>query len=106
MVAVALLWPLPFAITPALVPVALVAFGLVSGAIPATVFAAIPEVMTDPRVTGMGMGAIMLGQNLAGVLGPPAFGYAVTATGWMGAAVASAALTLVGALVGWRARVR
>ncbi len=104
-VVLAALWLLPFNVGPALLPLVLLAIGIASGAIPTSLFSSVPEAMRDPRLAGTGMGALMFGQNLGFVLGPLVFGALVTATAWTTAAYAFGALCLVGAAVGWRARV-
>jgi predicted MFS family arabinose efflux permease len=97
---------LPFLVDPSILPPVLLLVGFVSAMIPATVFAAVPEVMADPRSTGSGMAAVMLGQNGAFVVGPIAFSALLAATGWAVAGIAFAVAALACAGVGALTRVR
>jgi MFS family permease len=105
-VALALLWVVPYVVGPALLPPVLLAIGLGSGALPAAIFASAPEAMRDQRLAGAGMAALMVGQNAGMVLGPAIFGMLVTATAWSTGGLVLGGVTVVAALVGWRARVR
>jgi MFS family permease len=105
-IGLAVLLLFPFSLGSTWLPVLLLLIGLASGALPAAVFASVPEVMGDPRHAGAGMAAIMFGQNGGFVMGPLAFGALVTATAWTTAGAVLGAVSLAGAAVGWRARVR
>jgi MFS family permease len=105
-VGLAALLLLPFGVDSAWLPAVLLLVGLVSGAIQSAIFASVPEVMRDPRLAGAGMAAILFGQNGGFVAGPVVFGALVTATAWTTAGAIFAAVSLAGAAVGWRARVR
>lgn len=100
------LMPAAFLIGGAALPFALVAMGMVSGAIPSAIFASVPEVVQAPDLVPAGMAAIMVGQNGGFVAGPILFAVLLPPLGWPGTAAASGVLAIAGALVGWRARVR
>ncbi|HYO41989.1 MAG TPA: MFS transporter [Candidatus Limnocylindrales bacterium] len=102
----AVLWVLPYIVDPAFVPVLLLAIGLGSGALPAAIFASAPEAMRDRRAAGAGMAALMVGQNGGMVVGPVMFGALVTATTWSTAGLVLGVVSVAGAVVGWRARIR
>ena len=105
-VGLAVLLLFPFSLGTGSLAILLVLIGLVSGALPAAVFASVPEVMGDPRLAGAGMAAVMFGQNGGFVVGPLAFGALVTVTTWTTAGAVLGGVSLAGAAVGWRARVR
>lgn len=102
----AALLPAPFIVGGPLLPVALVAMGLMSGAIPSAIFASVPEVVPGPWLIPAGMAAIMVGQNLGFVAGPQLFGAVQPAVGWAAAGAVFALAAVGAALVGWRVRVR
>ena len=97
---------LPYIVTGALLAVALFAFGVFVGAIPAAIFASVPEAVPHPRLAGAGMAGIMLGQNAGFVVGPMAFAQLQPILGWAPTAALTGVLVLVAAIVGWRVRVR
>ena len=105
-VGLAVLLLFPFSLGTGSLAILLVLIGLVSGALPAAVFASVPEVMGDPRLAGAGMAAVMFGQNGGFVVGPLAFGALVTVTTWTTAGAVLGGVSLAGAAVGWRTRVR
>lgn len=105
-VGLAVLLLFPFSLGTGSLAILLVLIGLVSGALPAAVFASVPEVMGDPRLAGAGMAAVMFGQNGGFVVGPLAFGALVTVTTWTTAGAVLGSVSLAGAAVGWRTRVR
>lgn len=97
---------LPFLADGALIPVSLLCLGLAVGAVPAAVFASVPEVVPRPHLTGAGMAGVMLGQNAGFVIGPLVFVVLLPAFGWAGAAAMFGFVALLGALVGSRLRLR
>lgn len=99
-------WRFPFVIHGWQIPVLLILNGAISAAVPTTVFAAVPEVMSRPALVGTGMAILMFGQNLGYVVGPAVFSRFVQALGWTGAGYACLPLTLAAAAVGWFVRVR
>lgn len=80
--------------------------GFVAGAVPTATFAAAPEVMGTPRLAGLGLAVVMLGQNLGMFIAPFLFGEMVEAIGWTPAAVWLVPVALLGGLAGWLVRVR
>jgi MFS family permease len=98
---VAVLWLLPYHLTGVAIPLFLVVFGLVSGALPTMIFASLPEVVERPELAGIGMGAVVTLQNLGLLLGPVMFGRIVQASGnWALAGYAMIPITLLAVLVG------
>lgn len=80
--------------------------GLVAGAVPTATFAAAPEVMGTPRLAGLGLAVVMVGQNLGMFVAPALFGEVVEAIGWTPAAAWLVPVALLGGLAGWLVRVR
>jgi len=75
----------PFTIQGIWVPVSMVALGILAGSLPTATFAVVPEVMGSPRLGGLGMGVIMIGQNLGQLAGPVVFSALVKSLGWAAA---------------------
>jgi len=104
---VAVLWLLPYQLTGAAIPLFLVVFGLVAGAIPTMIFASLPEVMERPELAGIGMGGVVMLQNLGLLLGPVMFGRIVQVSGnWALAGYAMIPITLLAVLIGQLVDVR
>ena len=104
---VAVLWLLPYKLTGIGIPVFLAIFGVVAGAVPTMIFAAVPEVMERPELAGIGMGGVVALQNLGLLLGPIMFGRIVQVSGsWALAGYALIPITLFAVLVGWLVDVR
>jgi nitrate/nitrite transporter NarK len=80
--------------------------GLVIGAIPTATFAAAPEIMGKPEMVGIGLGVIMMCQNLGMVIGPILFGVVAQSMGWAAAGYAMIPLALAGFILAWRVKVR
>ena len=72
----------PFSLTGVWIPAAMVALGILAGSLPTATFAVVPEVMGSPRLGGLGMGVIMIGQNLGQLAGPVVFSALVKSIGW------------------------
>lgn len=105
-IGVALLMPIPFLVTGPGLPIALIAMGVMSGAIPSAIFASVPEVVPGPRLIPAGMAAIMVGQNLGFVAGPQLFAAVQPSVGWSTSAAVFALAAVLAAFIGWRIRVR
>jgi len=99
-------WLFPFVISGWQIPMFMVLTGLLGGAVATAVWAAVPEVMERPRLVGMGMAILMLGQNVGYVIGPAIFSRLVQVLGWAGAGYAWIPLALAAAAVGWFVKVR
>lgn len=104
--ALAVLMLLPFTVTGALIPLLMVAIGLISGAIPTATFSAMPGIMQKPELAGLGMGAVSLGQNLGMFLGPILFGALAERAGWTAAGLAMIPILLAGLAIGRVVRVQ
>ncbi len=80
--------------------------GLVAGTIPTATFAAAPEVMKNPKLAGLGLAVIMVGQNLGMFAAPIVFGELVEASGWIVAGYCLIPFALFGFLAGWLVKLR
>jgi MFS family permease len=80
--------------------------GLISGAVPTTIFAAAPEIMKKPELAGWGMAVVMLGQNLGFFIGPIFLGGVVERLGWVIAGYALIPICLFGFVLGMKLKVR
>lgn len=79
--------------------VSLILLSVFAISIPVSILAAVPDVMKDVRLVGIGMAVIIFGQNLGLIIGPPLFGGLVESTSWLVAAYAFAPLCILGAAV-------
>jgi MFS family permease len=101
------LWVLPFGVTGAAIPMFMIAFGVFAPAIPTMVMASVPEIVERPELAGIGMGVVVMLQNLGLLLGPVMFGRLVQTTGnWAMAGYALTPFCLLGVLIGLTVRVR
>ncbi len=97
---------LPFYLTGAGLVAYMIVQGLLIGSIPTATFAAAPEVMRDPRMAGIAMAVLMLGQNIGMVIGPILFGSLVSVIGWAATGFCLIPVLLLGFLFGWLVEVR
>jgi MFS family permease len=97
---------LPFRVTGWLIPAFVVVLGMVAGPVPTAIFAAVPEVMGGPRLAGIGMAVLALGQNLGMFIGPVMFGELVEMIGWAAAGYTLIPICLLGLVAGWLVQVR
>jgi MFS family permease len=97
---------LPYTVEGPALPLILFVYGMIVGAIPATIFASVPEAVPHPRFTGSGLAGLMLGQNLGFVIGPVLFAALLPALGWATASAVFGLLVAAAAVAGWRVRVR
>lgn len=97
---------LPFNVTGWQIFAYTIALGLISGAVPTAIFAAAPEAMGDPRLGGLALGIVMLGQNLGMVAGPVVFGEFAEKLGWAPAGYSLIPILLLGFILGRMVRVR
>jgi MFS family permease len=103
----AVLWLIPYHLSGLAIPLFLVVFGLVAGALPTMIFTSLPEVMERPELAGIGMGGVVMLQNLGLLIGPVMFGRIVQVSGnWAVAGYAMIPITLLALLVGWLVDVR
>jgi MFS family permease len=103
----AVLWLIPYHLSGFAIPLFLVVFGLVAGALPTMIFTSLPEVMERPELAGIGMGGVVMLQNLGLLIGPVMFGRIVQVSGnWALAGYAMIPITLLALLVGWLVDVR
>jgi MFS family permease len=102
----ALIWPFLFrAEGPALYGL-LFATGLLGGAFPTAAFGAVPEIMRDKRLVGVGLSIMTLGLAVANVLSPIIFGHLIELIGWDASAMLLVPVTLAGIVLGWKVRIR
>jgi predicted MFS family arabinose efflux permease len=104
--AVAVLLIFPFRVTGWQIIALLVVQGIIVGAIPTATFAAVSEVMRKPEWTGLGLGVILIGQNLGSLLGPILFGEIVKSSGWAMAGYLMIPFCLLGFISGWLVKIR
>jgi MFS family permease len=76
-----MLWP--FTVTGWVLYAFMASLGFVAGAVPTATFAAVPEVMERPQLTGLGMAVLSAGQNSGMVIGPVLFGWLVESLDWV-----------------------
>jgi MFS family permease len=79
----AVLYAFPFSVTGWMIPGLLVSMGILTAPIVPASFAVIPEVVGGPKLAGMGMAVMALGQNVGMLIGPWAFGHSIENLGWM-----------------------
>jgi predicted MFS family arabinose efflux permease len=104
--ALAVLLFFPFRVTGwAIIAVAIVQ-GFIAGAIPTATFAAAPEVMRKPQWAGLGLAAILIGQNVGQLIGPVWFGQLANSMGWATAGNLLIGVCLVGFVSAWMVRIR
>ncbi len=89
---------LPFSISGWMIPASMVLLGLLAGAIPTCTFTSIPELAGKDAPAGMGMGVVLVGQNLGQLLGPVIFGALVQTFGWTAAGFWTIPMLLIGYL--------
>ncbi|NIN69054.1 MAG: MFS transporter [Anaerolineae bacterium] len=105
--ALTVLWVLPFRVTGAAIPLFMIGFGVFAPAIPTMVMASVPEIVERPELAGIGMGVVVMVQNLGLLLGPVIFGRIVQTTGsWVMAGYALTPFCVLGVVVGLTVRVR
>ncbi len=80
--------------------------GLMSAAIPTATVTAVPEVMRDPRLVGMGLAVVSLGMNLGTLIGPLFVGTLVETMGWAIAGYWLAPICILGFVAAWMVKVR
>jgi MFS family permease len=88
-----------------LVPMLMIV-GFVAAFVPTGALAAVPDLAPDPRLSGMAMAIVQIGQNVGMLLGPLTVGSLVGAAGWQIAILALAPISLLGALAAWATRMR
>ncbi len=96
----------PFNITGAMIILWMVLMGVIAGAIPTATFAAVPEIMKQPALVGIGMAVVAVGQNLGQVLGGVIFGALVDSSGWIAAGIWMIPVLLLGFVTAWLIKVR
>jgi predicted MFS family arabinose efflux permease len=96
----------PFQVSGWQINALMVVYGFVIGLIPTAVFAAAPEIMRRPELAGLGLAAILVGQNFGQLVGPVLFGALVKTLGWTPAGFLLIPICLLGFLCGWMVRVR
>jgi len=78
----ALVFLFPFTATGWMIPALMIFFGIVAGPIAPVSLAAVPEIMPSPKLVGVGLGVVILGQNVGMLIGPTLFGFLVEQTSW------------------------
>lgn len=83
----------------------MILLGSFVGAVPTATFAAAPEVMEKPELAGIGLAAVMVGQNLGMFVGPVLFGNLVERLGWVNAGYCLVPFCLLGFVAAWRVKI-
>lgn len=89
---------LPFSISGWMIPASMALLGILAGAIPTSTFTSITELAGKDAPTGIGMGVVLVGQNLGQLLGPVIFGTLVQLLGWTAAGLWTIPVLLIGYL--------
>jgi MFS family permease len=97
---------LPFTLTGWMLHAFMILLGLIAGAVPTATFAAAPEVMGNPRLAGIGLAVVALGQNLGMVIGPILFGMLVETMDWAAAGYCLIPVCILGFVAGWMVKMR
>jgi predicted MFS family arabinose efflux permease len=87
---------LPFTISGWMIPASMVLLGILAGAIPTCTFTSISELAGKDVPAGIGMGVVLVGQNLGQLLGPVIFGGLVQSLGWTAAGLCTIPVLLAG----------
>jgi len=80
--------------------------GIAVGLVPTNMISSVVSVAGDERLSGLAMGALMVGQNAGMMLGPVVFGALAESGGWALAYLCLVPLYLLGAVCGWRTRLK
>jgi MFS family permease len=102
----ALFFLFPFHITGWMIPALMIPLGLLIGPIAPACLAAIPEVMKSPSSVGIGLGVIVLCQNLGMFIGPILFGKLVDITSWNMASYLMIPLCVAVIIATWNTKIR
>lgn len=103
---IAILLLFPFAVTGWWIILVMSIIGLFMGVIPAATFAAAPDIMGNPQLAGLGMAAVLVGQNVGQLIGPILFGRLVQNLGWTTAGYMVIPVCILGFASGWMVKVR
>jgi MFS family permease len=103
-VAVSLIFP--FQVTGWQILAIAAAQGIIVGAIPTAIFAAVSEVMRKPEWAGLGLAVIVIGQNVGQLVGPILFGEIVQRSGWIMAGYLMIPFCLLGFISAWMVKIR
>ncbi len=103
---IAILLLFPFEVTGWWIILVMSIIGLFMGVIPATTFAAAPDIMENPQLAGLGMAVVLVGQNVGQLIGPILFGRLVQNFGWTMAGYMVIPVCILGFASGWMVKVR
>lgn len=103
---IAVLLLFPFRVTGWHIMVLMMFQGLIFGAVPTATFAAVTEVMGNPRWVGLGVAVVTMGQYAGMLLGPVLFGELVSRLGWVTSGYLMIPVCLSGYLCARMVRVR
>jgi MFS family permease len=102
----AILYAFPFSVTGWMIPGILIAMGILTAPIVPASFAVIPEVVGSPKLAGMGMAVMALGQNVGMLIGPWAFGHSIENFGWLTSCYLLLPFFLLAFVATWFAKIR
>jgi MFS family permease len=102
----ALLYAFPFGVTGWMIPGLLILMGVLTAPIVPASFAVIPEVVGSPKLAGMGMAVMALGQNVGMLIGPWAFGCSIENFGWTASGYLLLPFFALAFFAAWMAKVK
>lgn len=97
---------LPFSLSNDLIPVWMVALGLMGGTLAVATFSTVPVIMAKPELAGIGMAVMVIGQNVGQFIGTPLFGALVEQSGWAMAAIWMIPVLVLGAAATWLVKLK
>jgi MFS family permease len=77
----------------------MILLGVGVASIPTPLYAAVPDLVVDVKMVGLGMAVLTIGLNLGTVIGAPVFGALADSVGWNPAAYIFAPFALLGILI-------
>ena len=79
----------------------MIALGLISNFIPATIFTLTPETASDPASASLALGLVNVGSNIGALAGPPTLGAIVSGGNWRMGSIGLVGVTVAGMIITW-----
>ena len=95
----------PFTLSGWVIPVLMVAAGILGGPIAPVSLAAVPEIV-PPQHVGIALGVVAFGQNLGMFAGPALFGWILETTSWATAGYLLIPVCMVAVIAAWLVKIR
>jgi MFS family permease len=105
-VLLAVFFVFPFTVAGWMITALIFVSGIVVGPIAPVSLAAVPEIMVVPKLAGIGLGVVALGQNLGMFIGPALFGYLVGRMSWTAAGYMMVPICLIAIISAALAKIR